>query len=259
MMPAVEERIGKYRVHPVAAMFPLIEGEEYEKFRDSIRDHGQQQPVIVQGDMLIDGRNRMRVCVELDREPITREYDSTLPIHRYILTANIWRRELTKDQRTQICSKAIHWAVEDRNRQRKLSGKSADGEAGGRGRKRNLHTNSDEGFSKRDAAAENARSTVGQIAEAADTTRHKAAQAVAVSQHSEELADQVIAGAISLKDAAKRVPKKTRAKVKPRPFNYDIAVQSALKVLRARVDKIPPARRKDFVGDVLTEVKKWRS
>jgi ParB-like chromosome segregation protein Spo0J len=62
-MPVGEERIGKYRVHPVASMFPLLEGEEFEDLVESIRAYGQKIPITVHEGLLLDGRNRDRAHV----------------------------------------------------------------------------------------------------------------------------------------------------------------------------------------------------
>jgi len=99
---ASEERIGKYRVHPVAAMFPLLEGQQYEDLRNSIESYGQQKNIIIQGDVLLDGRNRLKVCLELGLEPRVGEYTGKLDAVDYILIANVDRRHLTDDMRTAI-------------------------------------------------------------------------------------------------------------------------------------------------------------
>src|SRR5215831_2482838 len=59
----MEQRIGKYSIHPAAGLFPLLEGEEYEKFKASIQQQGQQETIKVRGDLLIDGRNRLRAFI----------------------------------------------------------------------------------------------------------------------------------------------------------------------------------------------------
>jgi ParB-like chromosome segregation protein Spo0J len=61
-----EERIGNYRLHPVASMFPLMQGDEFEKFKISIQERGQLEPIVVQGNLVLDGRNRLRACQELE-------------------------------------------------------------------------------------------------------------------------------------------------------------------------------------------------
>src|SRR5215469_13953517 len=106
-----EERIGKYRVHPIASMFPLLKDEEYKKFRDDISIHGQIEPIIVQGDLLLDGRNRLRACLDLNREPKVEEFEDADygAILRCIVSKNIYRRHLTVDQQVMIIAEASSW------------------------------------------------------------------------------------------------------------------------------------------------------
>jgi ParB-like chromosome segregation protein Spo0J len=65
-----EERIGNYRVHPVASLFPLLEGQEFEELCEDIESVGQKVPIVVHEGMLLDGRNRLRACLKLGIEPI---------------------------------------------------------------------------------------------------------------------------------------------------------------------------------------------
>jgi len=240
-----EERIGDYIVHPVAAMFPLMTGEEYEKFRDSVQTHGQIEPIIVQGKTLIDGRNRMKVCLELEREPIVREYDGNIPISRFILLANISRRHLTQDQKIGIASKAHRYVTEELAARRKLSGKSTDGAAGGRGKK-NLTPKSESGLPDR-----NARSTAGQIAEAAKTSRYKAELMMRIEDFSEELAEQIVRGELTIRQALNDLPRKPR---KPRKFKLESAIKRSVKAIRKWIAICPTTQRKDFVESLKTEV-----
>jgi hypothetical protein len=211
-----EERIGKYRVHPVASMFPLLEGKEYDDLSDSIEANGQQKPIIVQDSVLLDGRNRLKVCLALDIEPKVEQYTGSLKPVEYILVANVDRRHLTPEERLAILCKVHAWNVEQGNAAKKAA-QGQHGAEGGRGKKKTLNTNSYSGFSERDTAAMNANSTVGQLAEQAKVSHHKAAQAVAVGKAAPDLLDQVAKGDLKLKDAYAKVraaaPKKPR---KPR-------------------------------------------
>ena len=101
-MAAPEERIGDYRVHPVASMFPLLESEDYDDLKNSIEGYGQQAPIIVQGDVLLDGRNRLRACLEIGIRPRTVEYSGDLDVVQFIRISNIDRRHLGPDERIAI-------------------------------------------------------------------------------------------------------------------------------------------------------------
>ena len=47
------------KCHPIATLFPLMEGEEFEAFKADIAAHGVREPVWLHPDgRLLDGRNR---------------------------------------------------------------------------------------------------------------------------------------------------------------------------------------------------------
>jgi hypothetical protein len=196
---APEERIGKYRVHPVAAMFPLLTGAALDELRVSIAANGQIYPAVAERDVLLDGRNRALICEQLGIELKVEQYRDTLDPAEFIRLSNIDRRHLSEDQHVQIAERIRRWQIEQENAAKKATGKSADGKAGGRG-KRNLTQKSESGFRDR-----NRRSTAGQLAADAKTSRYKAEQAIAVGKHSPVLADQVVKGEVTLADAHKEV------------------------------------------------------
>ena len=52
----------QYRVHPAAAVFPITSGREFDELVEDVRVNGLRELVVVRGDQLIDGRNRVRAC-----------------------------------------------------------------------------------------------------------------------------------------------------------------------------------------------------
>lgn len=204
-----EERIGNYRVHPVASMFPLMEGGLYEEFKGTIEAVGQNiDPIIVQGDVLLDGRNRLRACLELGIEPRVEEYQppitkfgKELEASNFIRSKNLDRRNLTPDQRVSIAAQIHAWRMEERARQRKAEG----GKKAGRGRPEKADTKSYPAIDEPKTRAKNERSTVGQIAVEAKVSYHKAAQALTVAKIAPQELTVVSAGKLSLNEAYKLV------------------------------------------------------
>jgi ParB-like chromosome segregation protein Spo0J len=119
----VQEQIGCYRVHPIAAMFPLLQGEDYEKFKASIKQQGQLEPILVQAGILLDGRNRLRACLDLGIEPKVQEFQGS-DVGESILALNIERRHIDAGVRAMLTYRAQQWVGTSGTVQRKVNRKS---------------------------------------------------------------------------------------------------------------------------------------
>ena len=101
-------RKGTFKAHPQADIFPMIEGKERKELLQSIRDNGIMQKLAIDKlGRVVDGRNRMACFIELTqagekvRTPeIVLVADKDVPT--YVMSANIHRRHLTKQQRAAI-------------------------------------------------------------------------------------------------------------------------------------------------------------
>src|SRR5262252_2317242 len=236
------DELGGYRVHPAAALFPALEGQEYEALKHSIETGGQRNPIWVQGDTLLDGRNRLRACLDLNIKPIVREYEGDAPA-QLICDQNINRRDLTDELRALIKAQIDGLIVRERNLTKQIEAGKTQGEhgkEGGRGRKKPLCPDSGTGVSKRDWSKVHTNSTVGQIATEAKVSRHKAAQAVAVAKEP-DLAQDVHEGKLKLKDAA-RVAKQ-RKPAKPKPHKHGATRTNLLRGEKMRVESMLPYMR----------------
>lgn len=97
-------KLGPYEVHPFADKFPLVDGGEFDDLVESVRKHGNRQPIILSYDkrVLIDGRNRYRACAKAGREPAVRTMPADISeseILDLIVAANVERRHLNAGQR----------------------------------------------------------------------------------------------------------------------------------------------------------------
>lgn len=87
--------------HPVANIFPLMTGAEYDALVSDIAEHGQHEAIWLCDGMVLDGRNRLRACNQLGLAPEFREYTGDDP-QAFVVSLNLHRRHLTREQRDEV-------------------------------------------------------------------------------------------------------------------------------------------------------------
>lgn len=97
---------GGLMFHSLANVFPLIEGSEFEAFCEDISNNGQREPIVLFEGKILDGRNRYRATVALNIEPRIEEYTGDNPLE-YVLSMNMYRRQLTVAQRSIIAAQIV--------------------------------------------------------------------------------------------------------------------------------------------------------
>lgn len=90
--------------HPLANLFPLIEGDEFAALVTDIREQGLREPVTLFDGMILDGRNRYKACLEAGAECPTQVFTGTDPV-AFVISANLRRRHLTESQRAMVAAK----------------------------------------------------------------------------------------------------------------------------------------------------------
>src|SRR5262245_39324105 len=109
---------GDLKFHPLADIFPLIEGEEFDALVADVREHGLRDPIVLYENKILDGRNRYRACIEAGVEPGFRiavpspeQSNIARPLIAdpvaYVISANIHRRHLTAEQKRELIAKLI--------------------------------------------------------------------------------------------------------------------------------------------------------
>ena len=92
--------------HPLASLFPLMEGEAFEELVADIKANGLREPITIHEEKILDGRNRYRACIAAGVGPLLSAnperfflaYAGQDPLV-YVLSANLHRRHLTTAQR----------------------------------------------------------------------------------------------------------------------------------------------------------------
>jgi ParB-like chromosome segregation protein Spo0J len=183
---------GKYKVHPIANIFPLVEGEEFEKLVAHIKEHKQREPILLAPDgvTIVDGRNRFRACKVAGVTARFRMLPKKTTEHdiiEIIVGANMRRRDLTVGQKTMI-GLEIAPALEAAAKERQLSGlkKGKNASVGATLRQRKEIGRVDE-----------------QIARVSGVGARSVSKAKKVRDTSKRLAEQVRTGEKSLDEAYK--------------------------------------------------------
>jgi len=109
------------KFHPLADMFPLMEGDEFDALVADIKANGVREPITIFEGKILDGRNRYRACVLLGIEPRFQEHRAGCA-HvgdpaAYVISMNIHRRHLTAEQKRDLIAKLIEAQPEKSDRQ----------------------------------------------------------------------------------------------------------------------------------------------
>lgn len=97
-----------YQPHDIASAFPLMYGPALQRLVDDIREHGQREPIVLLGNMILDGRNRLHACKLANVEPKVRTFgsepgDGEDPL-AFAVSRNSCRRDLNETQRAMIAA-----------------------------------------------------------------------------------------------------------------------------------------------------------
>src|SRR4051812_5366204 len=91
-------------IHPLADLFPVLEGDELAELVGDIRSNGLHSPITLYDGKILDGRNRYLACLEAGVSIETKPYIGDDPLG-FVLSANLHRRHLNESQRAMVAAK----------------------------------------------------------------------------------------------------------------------------------------------------------
>lgn len=113
--------MGELEFHPLANLFPLIEGQPFDDLVADVKAKGIREPIVLFEGKILDGRNRFRAGraagilqpdgwtfdLEFQVGPTRREFRPEAegdPL-AFVLSLNLHRRHLTESQRAMVAAK----------------------------------------------------------------------------------------------------------------------------------------------------------
>jgi hypothetical protein len=127
-----------YSVHPVCAKFPVMNRNELADLAADIRRNGLVHDIITHQGQIVDGRHRLKACLEAGVEPRFSDWravsSGSMPLARWIWSMNAERRHLSRDQILTIRLEICQWEKQECARKRQAEGRRRGGETAGRGR-----------------------------------------------------------------------------------------------------------------------------
>ena len=88
-------------------LIPPLTSEEYNLLEQSILNEGVRDPIIVWGDIMVDGHNRYDIATKhnIEFKTIDRDFTDLEQIKLFIIENQLGRRNLTDEQRSYYIGK----------------------------------------------------------------------------------------------------------------------------------------------------------
>jgi hypothetical protein len=99
--------------HPLADLFPLMEGAEFDELVADIKANALRMKIVLHEGKILDGRNRYRAMLAAGHTPNEGHFEKYKPATpndtplNYVIRANLLRRHLTAEQRRDMLVKLV--------------------------------------------------------------------------------------------------------------------------------------------------------
>jgi N6-adenosine-specific RNA methylase IME4 len=90
--------------HPLANLFPLMEGDEFAALVEDVCANGLLVPIVLHEGMILEGRNRFRACEAAGVACRFEQYTGDDPVG-FVVSMNLRRRHLDESQRAMVAAK----------------------------------------------------------------------------------------------------------------------------------------------------------
>lgn len=90
--------------HPLANIFPLMDGQAFEDLLTDVARHGVREPIWTYEGQILDGRNRYRAATSMNVPFEMRAYIGDDPAG-FVVSLNLHRRHLSESQRAMVAAK----------------------------------------------------------------------------------------------------------------------------------------------------------
>jgi hypothetical protein len=247
-------------VHPLAELFPLIDGGEYGTLCNgeggefgrlclNIKEHGLIHPIVRHEGTILDGRNRLLACEHIGVAPSYVEFESLnlgCSPEEYIWSQNMERRHMTADQRAAIMQQ-WHTKLAAAAKERKQSNLQR-----GRTKPTPISELAKTPDREQDIESSSVTPTRNKLAKMAKVSEHKIKIATEIKRARPELLDKVRLGEMTLLEAKKAISKPSEA----RDFDAWREVQRIWRMIEGTIDNKPVAEIKSFLNGLYGEIKR---
>lgn len=201
----------KYKLHPLATIFPEMQKEEFEQLKADISKRGLDLPITLcrenEEDYILDGRHRMKACAELGITPRYEYFEGPGTLAEFVLGRNLNRRHLSVSEKAMVAARI----AEDPNYGLRAAAEASHKEGSSRG------GSSSQGFDKIVKALKPDNppklDVAAQVADMVGVSRGSVVAALAVQKHGtkEDIAE-VDSGRVTVSRKSKEIRERRREK-----------------------------------------------